>query len=92
MRYCKPILRKLTSITQEEKRTFVKKFGYPSDPFTPEFKISFGVIYICYEDLDNFEFNVKVPLTIEEIQWFREKQFDLDGLIERNLAIDRGIK
>lgn len=76
--YPKPILRPLSDMTEEEKMEYKAKFnGMDSTNILPEIRAG---------RLINFHLNSKSPY---EVIYLLSKGFDLFGLIESGLAIDK---
>lgn len=74
----KPILRPLSDMTEEEKTEYKAKFnGMESTNILPEIRAG---------RLINFHLNSKSPF---EVAFLLSKGFDLFGLIEAGLAIDK---
>lgn len=76
-----PILRPLSSMTEEEKKEMKERFDvkklYVIDVD--------GHLFVC-EDLGTRT----VPIPEECRQWLLSKHFDLFGLIEKGFAVDKG--
>ena len=79
--YCKPYLRSLSSMTEEEKRELSKKYVWD---------ISCGQIKIRYHSEGYWDNNTKCPTSeyLKLFDWLNMHHFDYHGLIEKGLALE----
>jgi hypothetical protein len=84
----KPILRKLSSMTEDEVNECWKLLGYNDQITTPSIKRNF--IFEDFSDKDNVESVTGwTSFCVKLLPYLLSKGFDLFGLIDANLAIDK---
>lgn len=88
LKYCMPILRPLSDLTKEiehngEKFVPIEKFGTKYSSY--ESSIYKHTLNECCSDLESFNLLDRIRIIDKLLEW----HFDIHGLLENNLAIDK---
>ena len=84
---CKPILRRVEDMTDEEKDEFVYSEGYKSPTLNFWIEDNSDIIWfnVYHRDVEHF---ISQTCSINDYDWLESKGFDIRGWIDAGLAID----